>query len=125
MPGDRSRRLRGIRVKLLPFLAAGLVVPAAAFGSPAPAADEVRAIWVTRFEYQTEAEVKTILANCASLGFNTILFQVRGQADACYRSSIEPWAERLGGRDPGFDPLEVACRESRRLGLSLHAWVNT
>jgi uncharacterized lipoprotein YddW (UPF0748 family) len=103
-------------MKLLPFLAAGLLVPAAAFGSPAPApaTDEVRAIWVTRFEYQSEADVRTILANCAALGFNTILFQVRGQADAYYRSSIEPWAERLGGRDPGFDPLDVACRESKR-----------
>ena len=111
-------------MKLLPFLAVGLVLPAAAFGSPAPASDEVRAIWVTRFEYQTEADVKTIFANCAALGFNTVLFQVRGQADAYYRSSIEPWAERLGGRDPGFDPLEVACREAKRLGLSLHAWVN-
>ena len=116
-------------MKALPLLAALLALPATAMGAPAPApapaAAEVRAIWVTRFEYQTEADVKTILANCAALGFNTILFQVRGQADAYYRSSIEPWAERLGGRDPGFDPLEVACRESKRLGLSLHAWVNT
>jgi uncharacterized lipoprotein YddW (UPF0748 family) len=111
-------------MKLLPFVAAGLILPAAALGAPAAPADEIRAIWVTRFEYQTEADVKTIFANCAALGFNTILFQVRGQADAYYRSSIEPWAERLGGRDPGFDPLDVACRESKRLGLSLHAWVN-
>jgi len=113
-------------MKLLPFLAAVVVLPAAAMAAPAPApkTDEVRAIWVTRFEYQSEAEIKTIFANCASLGFNTILFQVRGQADAYYRSPIEPWAERLGGRDPGFDPLEAACRESKRLGLSLHAWVN-
>ena len=100
-------------MKALPILAALLAIPAAAMGAPATATDEVRAIWITRFEYQTEADVKTILANCASLGFNTILFQVRGQADAYYRSSIEPWAERLGGRDPGFDPLEVACRESK------------
>ena len=42
---------------------------------------EVRAIWVTRFEYRTEREVRTIVANSAALGFNTILFQVRGQAD--------------------------------------------
>src|SRR5579863_5175832 len=113
-------------MKLLPFLAAaGCFLPAVASGSPLRATDEVRAIWVTRFEYQSEAEIKTILANCASLGFNTVLFQVRGQADAYYRSSLEPWAERLGGRDPGFDPLDVACRESKRLGLSLHAWINT
>lgn len=112
-------------MKAIPLLAALLAIPATAMGAPAPsAADEVRAIWVTRFEYQTEADVRTILSNCAALGFNTILFQVRGQADAYYRSSIEPWAERLGGRDPGFDPLAVACREAKRLGLALHAWVN-
>jgi uncharacterized lipoprotein YddW (UPF0748 family) len=86
--------------------------------------DEVRAIWVTRFEYRTEADVRTIVANCAATGFNTILFQVRGQADAYYRSEIEPWAERLGGRDPGFDPLETACREAKRRGIKLHAWIN-
>src|SRR5262247_3479359 len=105
-------------MKLPMLLAAGLVLPAAA------GTDEIRAIWVTRFEYQSEADVKAIVANSAALGFNTILFQVRGQADAYYRSSFEPWAERLGGRDPGFDPLEIACRESKRLGISLHAWVN-
>jgi uncharacterized lipoprotein YddW (UPF0748 family) len=93
-----------------------------ALSAPHGGTDEVRAIWVTRFEYSTEADVKTILSNCAALGFNTILFQVRGQADACYESSIEPRAERLG---PGFDPLGVACREAQRLGIALHAWINT
>jgi uncharacterized lipoprotein YddW (UPF0748 family) len=107
-------------------LAAALSIVACArvdAGSPRPD-DGVHAIWVTRFEYQTEAEIKAILQNCSGLGFNTVLFQVRGQADAYYRSRIEPWSERLGGKDPGFDPLEVACREAHRLGLSLHAWVN-
>ena len=105
-------------MKLLPFLAAGLMVPAAALATPPAGSDEIRAIWVTRFEYQTEAEVKAIVANCAAMGFNTILFQVRGQADAYYRSSIEPWAERLGGRDPGFDPLETPCRFASRQAVS-------
>lgn len=101
-------------------LAAGSALQAAPPGRD----EEVRAIWVTRFEYQSEGEIRTILQNCAGLGFNTVLFQVRGQADAYYRSKLEPWAERLGGRDPGFDPLDVACREAHRLGLSLQAWVN-
>lgn len=104
-------------------LAAGMMLPLVASAAPSTM-EEVRAIWVTRFEYQSEAELKAIFANCASLGFNTVLFQVRGQADAYYRSSLEPWADRLGNRDPGFDPLEVACREAKRHGLSLHAWVN-
>jgi uncharacterized lipoprotein YddW (UPF0748 family) len=89
-----------------------------------PEATDVRAIWVTRFEWKSEPEIRAILRNCAALGFNTVLFQVRGEADAYYRSEIEPWAQRLGGSDPGFDPLDVACREARRLGLRLHAWIN-
>lgn len=105
------------------LLAAFAVLPASVRAEPDPAA-EIRAIWVTRFEYGTAEDVRTLLANSASLGFNTVLFQVRGQADAYYRSTIEPWAERLGGRDPGFDPLEVACREAGRLGIALHAWIN-
>ena len=91
---------------------------------PNAAAAETKAIWVTRFEWKTEAEIRTILRNCAAVGFNTVLFQVRGEADAYYRSEIEPWAQRLGGSDPGFDPLDVACKEARRLGLQLHAWIN-
>ncbi len=87
-------------------------------------APELRAVWITRFDYRTEEDVRAVLSNSASLGFNTVFLQVRGQADAYYRSSLEPWSERLGGRDPGFDPLETACREARRLGLQLHAWIN-
>jgi uncharacterized lipoprotein YddW (UPF0748 family) len=92
--------------------------------APRVQARDVRAIWVTRFEYSTEAEVREIVRNSAALGFNTILFQVRGQADAYYKSRLEPWAERLGGRDPGFDPLEAACAEAKRRGVQLHAWIN-
>jgi len=91
---------------------------------PGPAAGGVRAVWVTRFDYRTEEDIRGIMANCASVGFNTVLFQVRGQADAYYLSRLEPRAERLGGADAGFDPLEAACREARRRGLGLHAWVN-
>jgi uncharacterized lipoprotein YddW (UPF0748 family) len=101
------------------LLALASLLAAAAQGEDGP-----RAVWVTRFEYSSEGDVRAILANSAALGFDTVLFQVRGQADAYYRSSLEPWAERLGGRDPGFDPLEVACREARRLGIALHAWIN-
>jgi len=50
-------------MKTLPLLAVLLAIPATAMGAPAPAADDVRAIWITRFEYQTESDVKTILAN--------------------------------------------------------------
>lgn len=83
-----------------------------------------RAIWVTRFDYRSRADVERIIAHCADAGFDTVLWQVRGNATAFYDSPYEPWAEQLGGRDPGFDPLALACSLARRRGISLHAWVN-
>ena len=84
----------------------------------------VKAIWVTRWDYKSAADNARVIDNCKSAGFNTVLFQVRGNGTAAYRSRIEPWAEEFGGRDPGFDPLGVACKEAHRRGMQLHAWVN-
>ncbi len=83
-----------------------------------------RAIWVTRWDYRTANDVKQIMANCKSLGLNTVLFQVRGNGTVFYRSSIEPWAEEFGYKDPGFDPLALAIAEAHRRDMQLHAWVN-
>jgi uncharacterized lipoprotein YddW (UPF0748 family) len=84
----------------------------------------VKAIWVTRFDYKTPQDVVRIMDNCHKAGFNTVLFQVRGNATAFYPSRIEPWDSSFGSKNPGFDPLGVASREARRRGLSLQAWVN-
>jgi uncharacterized lipoprotein YddW (UPF0748 family) len=83
-----------------------------------------RAIWVTRFDYKTREDVERIVENCKSAGFNTILFQVRGNATVFYRSSLEPWAEQFGGVDPGFDPLQTAIEAAHSRGMRLAAWVN-
>jgi len=92
---------------------------------------EARATWVTRWDYKTAADVRLIIKNCADAGFNTIFFQVRGNATAYYRSSIEPWAWELTssgpattGRDPGFDPLALAIESAHRRGVELHAYMN-
>lgn len=84
----------------------------------------MRAVWVTRFDYRTRADVHRIVDDCASAGFDTLLWQVRGNATAFYDSPYEPWGEQLGGRDPGFDPLSLAISLARRKGLAIHAWVN-
>lgn len=63
----------------------------------------------------------------AAAGFNAIVFQVRPEADALYRSSLEPWSMYLLGRqgvDPGYDPLELAITEAHARGMELHAWIN-
>jgi uncharacterized lipoprotein YddW (UPF0748 family) len=109
---------RGLLRAALPAALAGL----SSCGAEPPY--HVRAAWVTRFEYRTENDVRRIVAAAAQAGLDTVLYQVRGNATAFYRSSFEPWAEELGGEDPGFDPLDVACEEAAARGLALHAWVN-
>jgi len=91
---------------------------------PVPPPAEIRGIWVTRYDYRTERDVVDIIHRCGELGFNTVLFQVRGNGTAFYESKMEPWADELGGRNPGFDPLAVACREAHARNIALHAYIN-
>ena len=102
--------------------------------APRPVGDEIRAIWITRWDYRTAEDVRAIVRNCAWAGFNTLYFQVRGEGTSFYQSSIEPWAGELSGtpstevsmtgRDPGWRPLELALEEAKRHGVELHAYMN-
>ena len=96
----------------------------AAGAARSPPPQPVRGIWVTRWDFKTEADVRRAVRWCAALGLNRIFFQVRGRADAFYRSHLEPWGEEIGGKDPGFDPLEVALAQARSEKIELHAWIN-
>lgn len=102
----------------------GCVRPAARSDVARRAARPIRAIWITRWDYRSAEDVKRVVASSADLGFNLLLFQVRGNGTAFYRSSLEPWADELTGMDPGYDPLAVACAEAHRRGVELHAWIN-
>jgi uncharacterized lipoprotein YddW (UPF0748 family) len=79
---------------------------------------------VARTHYRTPEDIAAIMRNCAALGANTVLWQVRGEGTVMYRSSLEPWAAEYAYRDPGFDPLAVAVQEARRNGLRIEAWIN-
>ena len=62
-------------------------------------------------------------------GINTVIFQVRGEADAFYNSPYEPWSRFLTGQqgkapDPYWDPLEWMVQQCHRRGMELHAWIN-
>jgi uncharacterized lipoprotein YddW (UPF0748 family) len=88
---------------------------------------EVRALWVTRYDYSDAASIQTIMTKAAYAHFNVILFQVRANADAYYRSNLEPWSARISGtlgQDPGWDPLATAITAAHQAGLELHAYVN-
>ncbi len=89
---------------------------------------EFRGVWVTRWDYKTESDLVSIMDKVHSWGFNAVMFQVRGNADAFYQSNVEPWAKELTGtlgKDPGWDPLATAVAEAHERGMELHAWTNT
>jgi uncharacterized lipoprotein YddW (UPF0748 family) len=96
---------------------------------------ETRAVWMSRFEYaqdknaqESQDYIRTHFQKFRDAGINIIIFQVRGNADVFYKSKYEPWSQLLTdslGQDPGWDPLEFALNVAHKLGLDLHAWVNT
>ncbi len=89
---------------------------------------ELRGAWVTRWGFSSSADIQRIVDDVAGANLNAIFLQVRGTADAYYRSSHEPWARRLTGtlgQDPGWDPLAETVRMAHERGIEVHAWMNT
>jgi len=93
---------------------------------------------MSRFDYTSslksqdpivqKAHIRHVFEQARKARMNMIIFQVRGNADAFYRSHYEPWGASLTGtlgKDPGWDPLQYAIETAHELGLELHAWVNT
>jgi uncharacterized lipoprotein YddW (UPF0748 family) len=137
------RRWRGFEVLALGLLAIGLLATGCSDGgitpppgppTPPPGVvpsppQEARALWISRFDWSDEAQLRDLLDRAASANFNIVYVQVRGRADAYYRSRLEPWAHRppafVLGRDPGWDPLGVAVQAGRARGLEVHAWINS
>ena len=70
-----------------------------------------------------------ILDSLQKHNFNTVIFQVRPQADSLYQSSYEPWSYYLTGEqgkapEPFYDPLKFWIKQAHKRGLKLHAWIN-
>jgi uncharacterized lipoprotein YddW (UPF0748 family) len=97
---------------------------------------EVRALWVTRFDWTVygqpaqKSKIDEIVNNASRAGFNMILFQVRGTADAYYQPGPEPWAQRVSGStlgtppNPYWDPLAYFVQKAHAKGIQLHAYIN-
>lgn len=126
--GGNVKRVAALAILLAGCAARGPVPTAV---PPGPRNTEVRSIWVTRMDYKTQDDVVRIMTNVASLGFNVVFFQVRGNGTVFYKSDIEPWAWELTsdgpettGKDPGWDPLALAINEAHTRGMELHAYVN-
>jgi len=78
---------------------------------------------------QQKQEAIALLDFLKNHNFNAVIFQVRPQADALYKSELEPWSYFLTGAqgkapDPYYDPLEFWVEEAHNRGLELHVWLN-
>ena len=70
------------------------------------------------------APLRVVMVKAARAGgFNTLLVQVRGRADAYYTSGLEPRPAALATQ-PSFDPLAATIAQAHEAGLQVHAWVN-
>ena len=102
---------------------------------------EMRAIWIATVENidwpsnahlttaEQKAEMVALLDSVKAYNLNTVVFQIRPDADALYYSAIEPWSEWLTGEqglapDPWYDPLQFTIAECRKRGLDIHVWLN-
>lgn len=62
-------------------------------------------------------------------GINAVIFQVRPEADAFYKSDIEPYSRfftGIQGRAPedDFDPMAFLVSECHKRNMEFHAWLN-
>lgn len=100
---------------------------------------EFRGAWIqtvgqSRYTQMNSAAMKHYLKETVrkldEAGINAVVFQIRPEADAFYKSTLEPWSRFLTGTqgkapdDPDFDPLAFLINECHQRGMELHAWLN-
>lgn len=100
---------------------------------------EFRGAWVqtvgqSRYSQMNSAAMKHYISDMVrkfdEAGINAVIFQIRPEADAFYKSQLEPWSRFLTGAqgkapdDPSFDPLAYIIEECHKRGMELHAWMN-
>ena len=106
--------------------------------------NEMRGVWIATVDNidwpsQMGLSIKNqkneyieLLDSLVKVNMNTIIFQVRPQGDAFYKSSFEPWSEYIMGKQgqtpsdntESYDPLQFLIEEAHRRGIEFHAWLN-
>ncbi len=103
--------------------------------------DVMKAMWICQFDFGSiyskgngqnneanfRAAVEIAFDNLVSMDFNTIIVQVRPNADSFYPSAYYPWSHYiLGsyGKMANYDPLQIMIDEAHERNLSFHAWIN-
>ncbi|RZL16928.1 MAG: hypothetical protein EOO89_10500 [Pedobacter sp.] len=124
------------------LLLSAIFADAQNYSNTIPKADaEFRAAWVATVANinwpskpglstaEQQKEALDLLDMLQRQHLNAVIFQVRPQADALYKSALEPWSYFLTGKqgqapDPYYDPLEFWVNAAHERGLELHVWLN-
>lgn len=119
--------------------ASSVTAPSDAQGSDLPNEEQAgsyRAIWFSYLEWQNmdmtnEAsctkDIIKVLENCAEMGLNRIIVQVRPFGDAMYRSDIFPASHLITGtqgQKAEYDPFAIFVSEAHARGLAIEGWIN-
>jgi hypothetical protein len=107
----------------LAVLCGAWIAAAPILSATSPDTSEVRALWVTRSSMTSPASIATLVKTAHDQGFNTLLVQVRGRADAYYLTDLEPRPADLARQPAGFDPLASVLAQAKVQGIHVHAWL--
>ncbi|HUP50019.1 MAG TPA: family 10 glycosylhydrolase [Thermoanaerobaculia bacterium] len=90
-----------------------------------PGFHEVRALWVDSFNpgLRSPAQIDELIERARRGNLNTIIAQIRRNAQGLYAKSPEGWVENYVP-PPGFDPLQYLIDKAHPEGIEVHAWVN-
>ncbi len=82
---------------------------------------------VQRDESDFVSRVAEVLDNIKNQGFNTVVLQLRPNADSMYPSDYYPMSRYVVGEyglDAAYDPVAHIVELAKNRGLSIHAWIN-
>ena len=99
--------------------------------------DYVRGVWLAYYELQkftenkSESDFKKLIEKALkelnTMGFNTLVVQVRAFADAFYKSDYFPSSRYCFGTEGAFmpyDPLKIICDAAKKYSIKIEAWIN-
>ncbi|MCQ2425574.1 MAG: family 10 glycosylhydrolase [Lachnospiraceae bacterium] len=102
---------------------------------------EMKAMWLSQYDLnpvytdggrqRSEKSYRTlirrVLTDVRGMGLNTVIVQLRPDADSMYPSEVAPPSAYVTGGynvDFKYDPLKILIEEAHALSLSVHGWIN-
>ena len=99
--------------------------------------NEVRAVFISYIELTkyiknkdvdiSKDNINKMINNVKSLGFNTVIVQIRSFSDAIYESNIFPWSSTVSSDEgvfPGYDILDYFIEVCKINNISIYGWIN-